>query len=346
MSRKLVLFGNGLGRAINNDFYRLDLAFKEIWAGDLLDSQEKELIRKLVPGYEDGTPPSDEAELMNAQLAIQSVQSLESILPAGIASQWLSDEARSVAKTIFKLNAHVARYFHSTSNSLPKRFSQDLVRFVNSRRPHIANLNYDPLLYDAFCRKIRVGNFPPVRICDDFDGALIDGFTRTGGFIRENFHLIYGEPKGYLLHLHGTPLYSDAEVEVAGKMVNRPTKLNREEMRSGKSSGRHIVLNHSEQKRSIIASSEILSLYWEAFREALAETKEVLLFGYSGFDDHVNHEIAKLARSSKKTIVEWNGISGSARDRQRFWGNRLGDQVDVIRLDNILDFSGWDSEAY
>ena len=50
MSRNIIIFGNGIGRALDNDFFSLATAMRSAWdAQDLLTEEQKNLIRACLP---------------------------------------------------------------------------------------------------------------------------------------------------------------------------------------------------------------------------------------------------------------------------------------------------------
>lgn len=50
MSRKTLIFGNGLGMALDPNFYTLDAAIGRVWDGaDALDEVTKNLVRNCLP---------------------------------------------------------------------------------------------------------------------------------------------------------------------------------------------------------------------------------------------------------------------------------------------------------
>ena len=66
----------------------------------------------------------------------------------------------------------------------------------------------------------------------------------------------------------------------------------------------YIVLTHYKRKELIISASKILKIYKKYFIKALNESDTLVLFGYSGEDDHINKAIKDWAgsNSQKKTI--------------------------------------------
>ena len=103
----------------------------------------------------------------------------------------------------------------------------------------------------------------------------------------------------------------------------------------------HIVLTHVEHKPLIIGSSHILSAYWRRLEKAFEESSQIILFGYSGYDEHLNNRI-KLRKDEKELlIVEWEG-AGSEDERKRFWETKTGfNRFELVRLENILEFTSW-----
>jgi len=343
VGKTLILFGNGLGRALDFSLFDLRAAFSRVWNGGLLSEREKELISSVLPAASKPEALAAETELFEAQVAMNAIEQLQRSVPPEILSRWLSSDALELRQAIFNLNAHVARYFHSYNKSIPDRFGRPLVKYVRDNNPHIITLNYDALLYGLFCKKHKFGRLKPYRPCDDFSGALIDGFTDKDGFSSVNFSHITDTSLGYFLHLHGTPVFAEGNFDIGGETISRPTKLRREEMRANKSSGKHIVLNHGKMKPAIIASSPILSLYWERFQEAVLKSQRIVLFGYSGDDHHLNEVIRSLGQGASKTVIEWKNPAQNQRDRRNLWARKLGGEAKVLRLDDVTSFTSWDS---
>ncbi len=102
----------------------------------------------------------------------------------------------------------------------------------------------------------------------------------------------------------------------------------------------HIVLTHIKRKPSVIAASDALSTYWDYLQFALAESEEIILFGYSGLDTHLNLLLRPYLNSKRLRIVEWRG-AGEQKERERHWQNILGQAVAVTRLEDITDLTDW-----
>src|SRR6056297_3520076 len=122
----------------------------------------------------------------------------------------------------------------------------------------------------------------PIRLCDKFNGSLVDGYTKSAGFTKNNFERKYGKDFGYYLHLHGSPLF----VGDPGK------KLKRTELALHKPNAKHIILSDGAMKPYLIQRSKILKLYWDQLSGCIEEAQEVILFGYGGGDDHLNERLA------------------------------------------------------
>ncbi|WP_150525404.1 hypothetical protein [Roseibium sediminis] len=103
----------------------------------------------------------------------------------------------------------------------------------------------------------------------------------------------------------------------------------------------HLVLTHVKHKRSIISSSKVLSAYWDHLTEALSESEEVILFGYSGLDAHLNDLLRRFEKCSKR-VIEWCGATfPDGKESEGFWKFELGEGVSIQQMDNILEFKDW-----
>ena len=218
--------------------------------------------------------------------------------------------------------SQVAWHLHKPMlNKLPDSFVTPLVEFIRLSHSHIATLNYDNLLYQAL---IEAG------VLAGYNGALVDGFL-SSGFAADNLERKYGNTFGWYLHLHGTPLFVDSPT---GEVFKQP--------QGGATcyATRHLVLTHVKHKPSVIDSSEVLREYWRRLAIALEESGELIVFGYSGTDEHLNTLIRSTVRCRKR-VIEWYG-AGAHDDRARFWTEQLGD-VALIQLPSVLDFTSWEA---
>jgi hypothetical protein len=206
---------------------------------------------------------------------------------------------------------------------LPQEFSNPLADFLRHTNSHVATLNYDKLLYDFLIE---------TRLVDGYRGSLVDGIW-DAGFRREILVRRYGNEFGYYLHLHGSPLFKDR----GGITVKIPRhQLNLEQPEPSS----HIVLTHIQHKPLVIASSEILSTYWDYLGFSISESTEVALFGYSGADVHLNQYLSVYSGRVAFRVVEWNG-AGPFHDRQAFWRHALNSDVALTQLDSLMGFNAW-----
>lgn len=320
MSRKLLIFGNGLGMAVDQQHFSLARALESVWERPgVLSPQQKELISRCV--NHEG-PPEGEPELDLLHVAVTSCEALERI--GGGRVHWLSEEGQRFPVMTARYIHKVATDLHNFDGDLPEGFVNSLVDFVKETKSHVATLNYDKLLYSSF-----IDN----DIFNGYSGYLVDGMTVNQGFDEDNLERLYDRDFGYYLHLHGSPLF----INKGGKI----TKLSRDGLDIDTDViGRHIVLTHVEHKPKVIASSVALSAYWNYLRFAISEVEEIVLFGYSGLDEHLNSLLRPYLKSVRVRVVEWEGAGGQ-RERERYWKDELGRQVDVVRLGNITEFGDW-----
>ena len=162
---------------------------------------------------------------------------------------------------------------------------------------------------------------------------LVDGMIKKG-FSNDSLVRKYSNKFGYYLHLHGSPLFYSKE--------NHYKKHPRNWLAEGKNiPSNHIVLTHFSKKTSVIAASEILSTYWDLLSFAINESSEIILFGYSGLDKHLNQLLKFNAESKPIRVVEWSEAD-KEENRKKIWRNELGRDVCLIRLNNILEFKNWE----
>jgi hypothetical protein len=320
VTRKLLIFGNGIGMALDSHHFSLPRALKSVWDADgILTPEQKELICRCI-GH-DGAP-NGEDELDDLHLAVTSCETLKNIGNGEV--HWLSEDGKSFPEMTARYIHKVATDLHNYKGELPTEFVNQLVGFVKDTTSHVATLNYDKLLYISFIEN---------DICNGYDGYLVDGMTVNKGFAEENLERRVGRDFGYYLHLHGSPLFIEREEKI--------TKLKRDELTMECDVvGRHIVLTHVKHKPEVIAASNVLSAYWNFLRFAISEVEEVVLFGYSGQDKHLNQLIRPYVKHIPVKVVEWAG-AGDFKDRQDYWKDEFGANTQVFHLDNILDFRDW-----
>ncbi|CAM8089989.1 hypothetical protein [Klebsiella pneumoniae] len=319
MARKLIIFGNGLGMALDPEHFCLHRALQDVWNLPLfLTDVEKRLIERCLRR---SGPPTGEDELDTLHQVVLYCKALTEIGSGSV--HWLTDDGLRFPERTSIYIHKVATRLHNYDGELPQNFINALVDFVKATRSHIATLNYDKLLYNSF-----IDN----HIFNGYSGYLVDGML-TAGFSAEALERKYYRMFGYYLHLHGSPLFVNES--------NRTVKLPRAELTINSDvPSEHIVLTHIQKKPSVIAASSVLSTYWKYLQFALFEAEEVILFGYSGLDTHLNMLIRPYIRSKNVKIIEWSG-TGEQNEREQYWEKLLGKRVTVIRMNTITDFTDW-----
>lgn len=323
MNRKLLIFGNGLGMAIDANHYSLTNALNVVWGDDALwnNTVHRDLIQNCIPS---GQCPILEEELDKLYLVSTSCDYLNDFPYTANGKHWLSSYGQDFTDATQEYIHTVASHLFNSTNVLPTVFKTALINFIGNTKSHVATLNYDKLLYDEF---ISAG------ICSGFSGQLVDGFT-SSGFDGSNLVRLYSRTFGYYMHLHGSPLFKD--------MSGLTYKLSTSQVSAGNTFGsKHIVLTHIPHKPSVITASEVLSTYWNYLILSLSEVDEIILFGYSGCDTHLNKLLKVHANSKVKKIVEWDGDGETHQQRQQFWDSELGAKVNLQRMPDITQFTSW-----
>ena len=326
MPRKTLIFGNGLGKALNPDSFRLDNAIQTVWNDeDILSDHQKELIYSCLPEDREDFPQSEE-DLDNLQLALSACDFLME-MPTSEEVHWLSDDGQQFPRAVRKLIFNTARQFHQTDEVLPEEFIDPLADFIWRTNSHIGTLNYDNLLYQPMIDREALSGY---------DGALVDGF-HNAGFAKKNLERKFGNTFGYYLHLHGSPLFID------DKEKTKKLKQHELEQRSDVASS-HIVLTHVKHKTTVISASHLLLTYWELLVEAINESNEIILFGYSGNDTHLN-SLLNIMSEKPVRVVEYDR-EGNGIGHNEHWHSKLGDNrpIKVIPMEDILEFQDWDGD--
>lgn len=87
------------------------------------------------------------------------------------------------------------------------------------------------------------------------------------------------------------------------------------------------------------------------FESLLPHNKNIILFGMSGEDDHINEAIKKYSSDDAKVrIVEWNSetqddeLKQFKKEREKYWFRKLDGKFqkeNLVLLDNIQSFQDW-----
>ncbi|MEK5752173.1 SIR2 family protein [Acinetobacter variabilis] len=325
MSRKLLIFGNGLGMAIDHNHYSLTNALNTVWNDTSMwtDIQHRGLIQNCIPT---GGCPNSEDELDKLHLVSTSCEFLKAFPDTANNIHWLSPYGKDFTKAVQEYVHTVASYLFSSANQLPVVFKDELVKFLKRTNSHVATLNYDQLLYNAFVEE---------EVCADYSGNLVDGFWKSNGFHASHLERMGDNDFGYYMHLHGSPLFRDT---IHGWTV----KLDRSDFNlSTIFKSKHLVLTHIKHKPSVITASYVLSTYWRYLTFALTEVEEVILFGYSGLDKHLNDLLKMHSKTKVFKVIEWDDPSATMKQRQNFWDGELGQNVKLQRMADITQFTTW-----
>ena len=319
-SRSLIVFGNGMGMALDEKYFSLQAGLKSVWNdSDHLSEDHKNLILSAIKGTTQADPPSSEDQLDQLQVAIVATEFLRKFEVNG--TSWVSGHAKDLPSTFKKYIHEVALYFHRSEQNLPDKFLKPLSEYIQNTRPHVVTLNYDNLLYDGLIS---------TKVLKGFSGPLIDGYTNKTGFDEGNLNRKNINKHGWYMHLHGSPLF------IGNKKM---TGIDRDFLDAKKDS--HIVLTHVAHKPIVIGSSPILSSYWRRLEKAFEESNRIVLFGYSGLDTHLNERI-KLRNDKEILIVEWSG-EGDKVNRETYWKDKIGfSKSKLLQIKNILTFVDWD----
>lgn len=340
--RITILVGNGLGRALDNDYFDLKTAMSK--ACDILTNDAKERLCEFVPDKENNIPLTEE-DLCKIQEIIYALERLK--YHHNKTKPWIHDDAERFLDEYKKYIIAVANHFFEFDESnLDKElldkfhaFISKLCNVIKNEKTHIATLNYDKLLYNQLIQNKIFGRMGK--------GWLVDGLWRKG-FHGSNLERVKDHDFGYYLHLHGSPLfYSDEKGKISKDKIpdyDVKTLKNR----------KHIVLTSFDHKRSVIAKSDLLAVYWDYFKYALMESKKLIIIGYSGCDIHVNDVIKKWVsfhqRINEQTSMQPNAdieivehsTNESDGERLTYWRENISQVLkdnNLIRLPSILDYS-------
>ncbi|MDF4456088.1 hypothetical protein P3437_15395 [Vibrio parahaemolyticus] len=319
MAKKLIIFGNGLGMALDPAHFSLTAALEEIWNKEnFLTLDQQQLIERCLGR---AGAPEGEHELDTLHQAVTYCKALNRIGEGDV--HWLTEDGQGFPEITARYIHKVATKLHNYDGDLPKQFEDNLVDFIKETRSHVATLNYDKLLYNSF-----IDN----DIFNGYNGYLVDGMLDRG-FSSDALERKFGRRYGYYLHLHGSPLFVNRNQETS-KLSRHQLTVERDE------ASEHIVLTHVKHKPSVIAASHVLSTYWDYLQFALSEAEEITLFGYSGLDKHLNLLLRPYLTAKPIRVVEWDG-AGQQDERDIYWRTTLGHTAEVVRLENITDFTQW-----
>jgi len=319
--RDTIIFGNGLGMALDPDYFRLAPAMDIAWNDpNCLDDNQRRLIQNCLQAQGADDKPTSEDDLDILHTAVNACEFLDTV--ANHNDGWLTNDGKSFPFASRKYLTNVAWYFHRHHNALPTSFLEPLFTFIKKTKTHVATLNYDNLMYQ---KMIEAG------ILARYDCYLVDGIYDSG-FEDNNLRRLGSRNFGYYLHLHGTPLYIEHQGTIYKQSQATATEI----------PTRHLVLAHVRHKQTIIDSSDILTSYWNFLDLGLQESSRIFIFGYSGYDTHLNRRIEAQAKGKAIHVIEWSG-AGKESIRKYFWQDKLKcENITLVQKENILEFTEWD----
>jgi hypothetical protein len=317
-----ILFGNGIGRAIDNDYFNLANVINHVFL--TFEEDQRNLIE-----LNQGHPPLNEEEFDRFHQVLTCCNKLKSFETNK--NIFLTDNASrfpNVYSNFIKLIAmRLYDFNNESSNLFYINFISGLVDFLKSHACHVATLNYDKLLYKPFVIN---------EILKGYDGYLIDGvWNESDGYQDEHMRRNNEKKLGWYLHLHGSPIYYSKQ--------NKIFKFDYDNPFDDKATFNHLVIGPTKVKPYLIIESELLSSYWNYFQRALEESETLILFGYSGNDKHVNKICSNCDNLKNIIIVEHNHNNESEEasdNREEFWSGQLGksnSKILIKRYLNILD---------
>ena len=129
MSRKLLIFGNGLGMAIDSNHYSLNNALNTVWNDTSMwsDIQHRGLIQNCIPT---GNCPVSENELDKLHLVSTSCDFLNGFPNAANNVHWLSSYVKDFTEAVQDYIHTVASHLFDSSNTLPSNFKNALIDFT------------------------------------------------------------------------------------------------------------------------------------------------------------------------------------------------------------------------
>lgn len=141
MPRKLIIVGNGLGMALDQAHFSLDVALADIWNREgFLSPEQKGLIERCL-GRQGA--PNGEHELDQLHRAVTYCKALNQI---GVGHEhWLTEDGQNFPDITAQYIHKVATKLHNYGGVLPPDFEASLITFVKDTKSHVATLNYDKL---------------------------------------------------------------------------------------------------------------------------------------------------------------------------------------------------------
>lgn len=260
-----ILIGNGLGMALDPNYFKIERGLSHAW--NKLTTLQQERIKKLVT---DQSNLTSEDQLDKHYQAIQACLMLSKIEQHSNLA-WLDPDAREFPNIFREFVTNVARHFFnypSENNTKLNTFLNNLKKFILNHNTHLATLNYDKLIYDRFATDTDIMNLNHAK--------LIDGFhVKSTGF--DPSHLSESKNRnnmGFYLHLHGSPLfYTDYDTGIINKSKFESYEY---DISNHQLFQEHLILCTTTLKPTQISHSSLLRSYWDFFNIALRNSADAL----------------------------------------------------------------------
>lgn len=212
-----------------------------------------------------------------------------------------------------------------------KNHNSDLFwKALIEKKPHIATLNYDPIIY----RKL----MPDESIKKEYTDGFIrknenDQLKFNSSFLKSN----YFRKKKCYLHLHGSCLFNMAEHDIVKELLANARNNNME-------SEALIVLTSSMKKYSEVHSehkfNNILHAYNKIFEDIVSRCDRLTILGYGASDLYLNETISEALLINKNQpkiyFIETFNDSGE-KNYNAFKKYLIESSLDSNKIKIVLD---------
>lgn len=337
-SKIVVLIGNGLGRAFNNEGFATECILKRLFdpSTPYLQPETLNFFKRL---FRNSFPQNEEElglveELNDALDIIGRLPFRIFLCDHTLQTDVFTDKAfkHDFANCFSDLKTNFLKSIQESSDHVinDKKdyavFAENLRKFIKSTLPTIATLNYDILLYDAFLK-------PP--FLDDVFTQKENGYT--DGFLKEpqskelpkfvdDFFKFSDSRKTYL-HLHGAYFYTQQKSTTEEKIIKQHVNY----VPNPKEDSLVILTSQKKKIQNIFSSpKDFFRIYSGYFFEKIIEAKHIIIFGYGGRDEYLNttvrYAVTKaLARQDyiKITVICRSEDEPSDDELKKKWKNCL-----------------------
>lgn len=339
MGQNTFIIGNGIGMALDYKYFTLNKGLNAAWK-EIKSRNIKTIIYRSLKSRKKPVTENDLRQVQDYFFKLKTIENLASTLPVKIRKHFkiISRFNDSYFSYIYDVSRYFFNYEPQDGAENYQKYQQFIQNFATcivNPEPivNVVTLNYDALLIRELY------SYNNHNLFDGYNGYLVDGFLDSG-FKKKNMERNSGRKFGWYIHLHGSPLFYTDDKGVIRKRTVNTDPLQRSMFNPAgdyESGDDHLILCDPIQKLERIQYSELLSSYFECFKEAINASDVIVLIGYGGGDCHIN-DLIKEKKGICKLVVEWKGANYTESDRMSFWKDALGDGVNVKLLDSIFDF--------